>query len=209
MDKEIFERRKRELVESIRVAYDLLDTGKTGHVTPQRLAEVDDNHEDNKYNPNEIEDFTREFLKLDENGGLDFEEFYNIILEGFQNPAMLDQGLEIAFKAFDRRKKELIDSEDFKAAMEEFGKVFEDVGEGDGVKDKEWSFDTDEGSDDRRKKLEELKKNEVKQEVDKSQLDEMMAKAALMNVGEIGRDDFYNATEFKLIFQGKGNKKKE
>ena len=123
MDKEIFERRKRELVESIRVAYDLLDTGKTGHVTPQRLAEVDDNHEDNKYNPNEIEDFTREFLKLDENGGLDFEEFYNIILEGFQNPAMLDQGLEIAFKAFDRRKKELIDSEDFKAAMEEFGKV--------------------------------------------------------------------------------------
>ena len=126
MDKSLLERRERELAEAIKLAFKLLDTEKKNGVTPEMIADIDGEHPNPRYPENEIEDYSNEFKKFDSDGLVEFDEFFDLVTKTIQNETLLKEGINDAFSFFDQRKKELIDANDFRTAMESLGEKITD-----------------------------------------------------------------------------------
>ena len=126
MDASVLDRTQKEFVEALKVAFKLLDNKGKQHIAPERLADIDEDHEVQEYTEGEVKDYIHEFKKFDADGGVDFEEFFGLMKEAVQDEKVLKKGLKISFQAFDRRKKELLDKEDFRAMMESLGEKLTD-----------------------------------------------------------------------------------
>jgi Ca2+-binding EF-hand superfamily protein len=128
LDPKVAARLQQDVLEAAKIAYAFLDTEKKGSVSPERLIEVDDakTGEKQRYDPREEADFKSEFRNYDADGGVDFEEFYDLIIKTLKDPKLLDSGLSDAFKVFDRRNKDVVTAEDFRKTMESMGEHISD-----------------------------------------------------------------------------------
>lgn len=134
MDAQIIEKRKKELLQAVEIAFSLFDKEKKGTILPEQVADLDDDHAkfnaNNKWFPRfeeyEQQDCIDEFKKFDADGGLDLGEYYDLVLEAITDNKILEDAMEDAFKIFDRRHLGLINADDFKAAMEAFGENLSD-----------------------------------------------------------------------------------
>ena len=118
---------QQDILEATKIAYGLLDKEKKGNVSPERLIEVDDaKTAEQRYDPREEADFKAEFRNFDADGGVDFEEFYDLVVQTLKDPKLLDEGLKDAFKVFDVRNKDVVTAEDFRQTMESLGEKVSD-----------------------------------------------------------------------------------
>lgn len=128
LDPKVAVKLQQDVLEATKIAFGLLDSEKKGSIPPERLIEVDDvkTNDKQRYDPREEADFKTEFHQFDADGGVDFEEFYDLVVKTLRNPKLLDEGLNDAFKVFDTRNKDVITAEDFRKTMESLGEKISD-----------------------------------------------------------------------------------
>ena len=126
MDQKFLERTQKNNLEAVKIAFSLLDNHKVGVIQPERVAEIDDSHREERYLEIETADYISEYKKFDKDGLVDLEEFYGLVQETINDKKLLKEGLEIAFKEFDRDSTKLINPLDFKVLMESFGEKLTD-----------------------------------------------------------------------------------
>lgn len=129
MESQIIEKRERELLEAVKLAFKMFDKKGEGKILPEDIADLDESHRESneKYFPKfesyEAEDIIEEFHKFDADGGLDLAEYYAIVKNAIKDRPLLEEGIKDAFTVFDRTKNFLIGAEEFKKAMELHGEV--------------------------------------------------------------------------------------
>lgn len=133
MDSQIIEKRKQELVQAVQLAFQMFDKQNKGSILPEQIADLDDEHKSfsnsnrfPKFEPYEQEDCIEEFKKFDADGGLDLGEYYELVIDAINDQKLLEEAMEDSFQVFDRRHLGLINSDDFKSAMEAFGEKLTD-----------------------------------------------------------------------------------